>query len=86
MPLTSIDLLDARVYLHAERRTIMHIQTENLSVLKLPTPIVCDWKPETDITAYELALLLPYLSGKLLYESDWKQLGSASRHLARKDI
>lgn len=46
-------------------------------------PIRSTYVPQPDITAHELAILLPYLFGSPLYESDWAKLGAATRHLKR---
>lgn len=50
--------------------------------------IKCWWKPQPNITAFELALLLPYLLDQALLargltESDWSGLGEAARHFER---
>ena len=40
------------------------------------------FKPEPNITAYELAILLPYFfNGVPMYEETLSALGSAARHL-----
>lgn len=43
------------------------------------------YNPQPDITAYELAIILPYLHGKPMFEEDWIDLGNAQRHLRRHD-
>lgn len=43
-------------------------------------PKISIFKPEPDITAYELAILLPYFIGAPMYE-DLTELGTAARHL-----
>lgn len=45
----------------------------------------CSFTPKEDITAYELAILLPFLFGKYMFEEDWKQLEEQkiTRHLNR---
>lgn len=48
-------------------------------------PVVASFEPQQDITAYELATLLPYLFGKALYQSDWDSLGAAQRHMKRHE-
>lgn len=45
-------------------------------------PLAVKYEPLPDITAYELARLLPYLTSPI-YEGDWEALGSANRHLKR---
>lgn len=45
--------------------------------------IQCEYSPQPDITAYELAQILPYLIGRAMHESDWEKLGVATRHLKR---
>ena len=49
------------------------------------SPISCSFEPLPDITAYELAQILPYCHGRIMWESDWEALGSAQRHLKRMD-
>lgn len=42
------------------------------------------FEPMPDITAYELAKLLPYFHGKQMYQEDWERLGlTVTRHLQR---
>lgn len=41
------------------------------------------FEPKEDITAYELARLLPYLHGRPLTEVEWESLGHVARHLKR---
>ncbi len=48
-------------------------------------PVTARYKPLPDITAYELALVLPGLLGKPIYEAEWAVLGSATRHFERLD-
>ena len=40
--------------------------------------------PQPDITAYELALLMPFFLGKPMYQSDFDNLVTAWRHLQRR--
>lgn len=57
-----------------------------VSSIALSQPISASFEPQPDITAYELARLLPYLSSRMpLYEGGWEALGSANRHLRRYD-
>lgn len=46
----------------------------------------CDFVPKEDITAYELALLLPFLFGRYMFEGDWDRLEKLriTRHLIRQ--
>lgn len=46
-------------------------------------PVRWRYAPRSDITAYELALLLPYLLGKAMTAADWFFQGSEQRHLVR---
>ena len=50
-------------------------------------PIPARFRPQKDITAYELAQLLPYYLGlALLFQADWDKLGeTVTRHLERMD-
>jgi hypothetical protein len=50
-------------------------------------PIDCWFDPQPDITAFELARILPYLTSRHqgIYEADWQALGAATRHLKRND-
>lgn len=41
--------------------------------------------PKPDMTAYELATLLPFFLGKMMTEEDWQALGAAQRHLKRDE-
>ena len=45
--------------------------------------VSCSFDPKPDITAYELAVLLPYFHGRQMTESDWDSLGEMQRHLKR---
>lgn len=51
--------------------------------LSIKQPISCAYEPCPDITSFELATLLPYLFGRLMYQEDWGKLGEATRHLKR---
>jgi len=50
-------------------------------------PFQCEYKPLPDITAYELALILPLLLSCVIYHGngftreEWEKLGTARRHL-----
>jgi hypothetical protein len=57
------------------------MDTENSSTQSMSYQSV--FKPKEDITAYELAQLLPYMLGLSLDEAKWKALGTAVRHLER---
>lgn len=51
----------------------------------------CVYEPKPDITAYELALLMPFLIDQAflrrkLNEAGWLDLGTANRHLRRVPI
>ncbi len=48
-------------------------------------PVTARYAPKPDITAWEIAQILPGLFGKPLYEADWVALGSATRHFERLD-
>ena len=50
---------------------------------QIEIPLSREFVPKEDITAYELACLLPYfnVNGKPLYKSDLEKLGTAARHL-----
>lgn len=49
-----------------------------------PLYIQAQYKPLPDITAFELAQLLPYLVGRHMTEADWDALGDrVTRHLER---
>lgn len=48
-----------------------------------PKIIHADYEPKPDITAYELACLMPMLLGNPLTEAGWIDIGTASRHLRR---
>jgi hypothetical protein len=55
--------------------------------LDLSKYITAAYEPKEDITAYELALILPYvMTGKRMTEDDWKAMGTATRHLRRYDF
>ena len=50
-----------------------------------PEPLRASFVPQPDITAYELATILPFfLGGRMLTEADWGALGAAQRHLVRE--
>lgn len=48
-----------------------------------PKIIHADYEPKPDITAYELACLMPMLLGNPLTEMGWIAIGTAARHLRR---
>lgn len=54
-------------------------------IVKLPISAV--FEPEKDITAYELAQMMPIFHGKQYYEEEWNALPSESwvRHWRRTD-
>lgn len=43
------------------------------------------YNPQPDITAYELATILPFFHGQMMTEADWDALGATQRHLKRID-
>jgi hypothetical protein len=47
----------------------------------LRQPICAEFVPKEDITAYELAQLLPYFQGRALWPEDLTALGDVARHL-----
>ncbi len=56
----------------------------SFSKSNLVTYVTATFHPQTDITAYELAMLLPFfITGKGMTEGDWDLLGAAQRHLRR---
>lgn len=62
------------------------IDFNSLPPLSLPIaqPIRARFIPKEDITAYELAILLPYYLGlRPMMEKDWTELGTMTRHLER---
>ncbi len=46
-------------------------------------PITARYRPQADITAWELAQIMPFLLGKPCYEPNWAELGDATRHMER---
>lgn len=50
-----------------------------------PEPLRVTFAPQPDITAYELATILPFFIGRLMTESAWNDLGAAQRHVKRFD-
>jgi hypothetical protein len=47
--------------------------------------VEAEFEPAPDITAYELAQLLPYITqGECMTECEWKEAGALTRHLKRK--
>jgi len=60
----------------------MNTLTTNL--IQIREPICCGFIPQPDITAFELATLLPYFIGKVMYEEDWKELAVMQRHFVRQ--
>jgi len=57
--------------------------TGEVGLLQLPQPINCIYNPQPDITAYELAQIIPYLLNKTMLKEDWDKLGNITRHLKR---
>lgn len=49
--------------------------------LALKQPLSWEWCPKKDITTYELAQLIPYIHGKVLFEEDIKENPELFRHL-----
>lgn len=41
------------------------------------------YDPQPDITAYELATILPFFMSRIMTEADWDAFGAAQRHLKR---
>lgn len=57
---------------------------EALEIKIIDHPVTAQWAPKSDITAYELALCLPYfMPGAVLTEQAWESLGDAQRHFVR---
>lgn len=55
-----------------------------LPPLPIAQPIRARFIPKEDITAYEVAILLPfYLGLRPLFEHNWIELGVMTRHLER---
>lgn len=51
-----------------------------------PDPFRVEFNPQQDITAYELAILLPFFVGGIgITEAVWDSLGAAQRHLKRAE-
>lgn len=48
-------------------------------------PVYARFEPQLDITAYELAQILPFVMGRSMWEKDWEALGVVQRHLRRTD-
>lgn len=49
-------------------------------------PIDFNFNPQPDITAYELARLLPYLFGKMyIYEGEWETFDPALKKHLKKE-
>ena len=60
------------------------IDFNSLPPLPIAQPIRARFIPQLDITAHELAVLLPfYLGLRPLFERDWVELGVMTRHLER---
>ncbi|MFZ9972158.1 MAG: hypothetical protein ACO3GA_03620 [Candidatus Limnocylindrus sp.] len=55
--------------------------TMPINELEIRVPISRIFNPAPDITAYELAILLPYFHGVPMYEETLTELGTAARHL-----
>lgn len=55
------------------------------SHLRIDSRVSCRFHPLPNITAFELAVLLPHLMGSSMGEREWTALGSAQRHLVRTD-
>jgi hypothetical protein len=51
--------------------------------MKFTIYVRCAFEPLPDITAYELACVLPYFHGKHMTEDDWNALGDKRRHFVR---
>lgn len=49
-----------------------------------PPAIKADFRPRPDITAFELAIILPFILSEPLTEETWQNLGPITRHLIRK--
>lgn len=57
------------------------------TVIRVERPISGIYRPKPDITAYELARLIPFISGRLpMYERHWAELGpQVTRHIDRSE-
>jgi hypothetical protein len=62
---------------------INDMKIESVYTYTIAQPISVSFDPQPDITAYELAKLLPHFHGQPIYESDWASLGQLQRHLKR---
>lgn len=49
--------------------------------ITIERPLRMAFNPLPDITAYELAILLPYFHGKDLFKKDYEEMGNEKRHL-----
>ena len=60
------------------------IDFNSLPSLTIAQSIRARFIPQPDITAHELAVLLPfYLGLRPLFQKDWEELGVMTRHLER---
>lgn len=53
-------------------------------LIKVDEHVNCTYAPKADITAFELATLLPYFIGKAMTKEDWDALGACQRHLVKR--
>lgn len=49
--------------------------------MTIKSPVNWSWDPKEDITTYELAQLIPYIHGKVLFEEDIKENPELFRHI-----
>lgn len=57
----------------------------SVPMVEIRRTISVTFDPMPDITAYELAIILPFFHGRWMHEDDWNALGAAQRHLQRHD-
>ena len=58
----------------------------NLVEWKIKEYVNVSFEPKEDITAFELASLMPYFHGKNMTTDDWDALGAMKRHLKRHNV
>lgn len=67
---------------HTESLVFLDLNPSGYFVVS-PQYITCTYNPQPDITAYELAQIIPYFHGKSMTANDWESLGPVTRHLKK---
>ena len=78
-----MDTISSPTHFSVDDTAKLHVEKSDRSFSTMAMGIRSEYLPLSDITAFELAQLLPFCMGRYMTEADWSSLGSATRHLKR---